>query len=125
LFVPGKPFQPSRELKSSFHSPLCQRRRKKLYNIDYWKTFTDCFNCLPVAAIVDEKIFCCHGGLSPDLRSMDQASHFDSMNWLRILTQGTIFYRGQCALFYIENDAGIFPVHYAWKVAEKGLRWFL
>ena len=26
-----------------------------------WKTFTDCFNCLPVAAIVDEKIFCCHG----------------------------------------------------------------
>jgi hypothetical protein len=44
-----------------------------------------------VAAIVDEKIFCCHGGLSPDLRSMDQASHFDSMNWLRILTQVTYF----------------------------------
>ena len=37
-----------------------------------WKTFTDCFNCLPIAAIVDEKIFCCHGGLSPDLQSMEQ-----------------------------------------------------
>uniref|UniRef100_A0A0J9YUG2 protein-serine/threonine phosphatase n=9 Tax=Boreoeutheria TaxID=1437010 RepID=A0A0J9YUG2_MOUSE len=24
------------------------------------------------AAIVDEKIFCCHGGLSPDLQSMEQ-----------------------------------------------------
>lgn len=36
----------------------CKRR----YNIKLWKTFTDCFNCLPVAAIVDEKIFCCHGG---------------------------------------------------------------
>ncbi|XP_018423503.1 PREDICTED: serine/threonine-protein phosphatase alpha-2 isoform-like [Nanorana parkeri] len=46
----------------------CKRR----YNIKLWKTFTDCFNCLPVAAIVDEKIFCCHGGLSPDLQSMEQ-----------------------------------------------------
>ncbi|KAA8897243.1 hypothetical protein TRICI_006758 [Trichomonascus ciferrii] len=36
------------------------------------KTFTDCFNCLPIAAIIDEKIFTMHGGLSPDLNSMDQ-----------------------------------------------------
>lgn len=37
-----------------------------------WKTFTDCFNCLPVAAVVADKIFCCHGGLSPDLHEMNQ-----------------------------------------------------
>mmetsp|Transcript_5578 Transcript_5578/g.13362 ORF Transcript_5578/g.13362 Transcript_5578/m.13362 type:complete len:336 (+) Transcript_5578:79-1086(+) len=46
----------------------CKRR----YNIKIWKTFTDAFNCLPVAAIIDEKIFCMHGGLSPDLNSMEQ-----------------------------------------------------
>lgn len=45
---------------------------KKRYNVKLWKTFTDCFNCLPVAAIIEDKIFCCHGGLSPELRSMDQ-----------------------------------------------------
>ena len=36
---------------------------KRRYNFKIWKTFTDCFNCLPVAAIVDDKIFCCHGGV--------------------------------------------------------------
>jgi Calcineurin-like phosphoesterase len=30
----------------------CKRR----YNIRLWKTFTDCFNCLPVSALVDEKV---------------------------------------------------------------------
>ncbi|KAK7052739.1 Metallo-dependent phosphatase-like protein [Favolaschia claudopus] len=46
----------------------CKRR----YNIKIWRSFIDCFNCFPVAAIVDDKIFAMHGGLSPDLQSMDQ-----------------------------------------------------
>jgi hypothetical protein len=38
----------------------CKRR----YNIRLWRTFTDCFNCLPVAALIDEKV-------RPRLRVMD------------------------------------------------------
>jgi hypothetical protein len=34
----------------------------------------------------------------------------------------TVFYQVQCTLFYIENDAEIFPPHYTWKVAEKGFK---
>ncbi len=34
----------------------------------------------------------------------------------------TIFYRVQCALFYIENVDEVFPAHYTWKVAEKGFK---
>ena len=46
----------------------CKRR----YNIKMWKKFQDVFNVLPFAAIVDEKIFCVHAGLSPDLNSPEQ-----------------------------------------------------
>jgi hypothetical protein len=34
----------------------------------------------------------------------------------------TIFYRIWCALFYIENEAEIFPAYYTWKVVEKGFK---
>jgi len=46
----------------------CKRR----YSIRLWKTFTDCFNCLPVSAVCDDKILCMHGGLSPELGNLDQ-----------------------------------------------------
>lgn len=45
---------------------------KRRHTIRLWQTFTDCFDCLPVAAVVGDRIFCCHGGLSPTLRSLDQ-----------------------------------------------------
>ena len=44
---------------------------KRRYSIKLWKTFTDCFNCLPVAAIIDKKISCMHGGLSPELTNLE------------------------------------------------------
>ena len=46
----------------------CRRR----YNIKTYKLFSDCFNWLPISAIVDDKILCMHGGLSPDLVSLDR-----------------------------------------------------
>ncbi|KAJ2465640.1 serine/threonine protein phosphatase Pzh1, partial [Coemansia sp. RSA 2337] len=46
----------------------CKRR----CNVKVWKAFVNAFNALPVAAVVASKIFCVHGGLSPDLATMDQ-----------------------------------------------------
>mmetsp|Transcript_12022 Transcript_12022/g.22271 ORF Transcript_12022/g.22271 Transcript_12022/m.22271 type:complete len:338 (+) Transcript_12022:87-1100(+) len=46
----------------------CKRR----YSIKLWRTFGDVFNCLPVAALVEDKIFCMHGGLSNELIDLHQ-----------------------------------------------------
>lgn len=46
----------------------CKRR----FNVKLWKTFCDLFNCLPIAAVVAQRIFCCHGGISPHLHSFEQ-----------------------------------------------------
>ena len=46
----------------------CKRR----YSVKLWRIFADCFNCMPVAAVVADKILCMHGGLSPDLDNLGQ-----------------------------------------------------
>ena len=91
-----------------------------------WKTFTDCFNCLPIAAIVDEKIFCCHGGLSPDLQSMEQIRRI--MRPTDVPDTGLL-----CDLLWSdpdkdvqgwgENDRGVSAVWSVYKQTMKDLRY--
>jgi len=45
---------------------------KKRYDRKIWKLFGETFNYLPVAAVIEGKIFCTHGGLSPKLFSLEQ-----------------------------------------------------
>jgi serine/threonine-protein phosphatase PP1 catalytic subunit len=43
---------------------------KRRYNLKIWKYFLDVFNVMPVVALIDEKILCMHGGLSPSLNEL-------------------------------------------------------
>jgi len=45
----------------------CKRR----YSIKLWRKFGEVFNVLPVAAIIEDKILCMHGGLSQELTDLD------------------------------------------------------
>ena len=47
------------------------------FSLKLWKRFIQCFNCFPVAAIINDKIFCIHGGLSPECKTIDQIRVFD------------------------------------------------
>ncbi|KAG7860142.1 hypothetical protein KL919_002847 [Ogataea angusta] len=46
----------------------CKRRA----NLKVWKNLVDVFNTLPVAATIADRIFCVHGGLSPQLTDLNQ-----------------------------------------------------
>ena len=50
---------------------------QKFGNANVWKMFTDLFNYLPISAIVENKIFCLHGGLSPDIETIDEIRRLD------------------------------------------------
>ena len=45
---------------------------RKYGNANAWEYFTDLFDYLPLAALVEGKIFCVHGGLSPYVSTVDQ-----------------------------------------------------
>ncbi|KAK5581577.1 hypothetical protein RB653_001614 [Dictyostelium firmibasis] len=50
---------------------------RKYGNPTVWKYFTEMFDYLSVAAIIDEAIYCVHGGLSPSALSIDQIKVLD------------------------------------------------
>lgn len=43
-------------------------RRK--YSDEIYDAVVESFNALPLAAVIDNKLFCVHGGLSPDLNTL-------------------------------------------------------
>lgn len=51
----------------------CRRR----YTVSLWQDFCKCFNYMPVSALIEQRILCMHGGLSPDLNQLEQINGLD------------------------------------------------
>eukprot|EP00698_Gefionella_okellyi_P004519 TRINITY_DN14148_c0_g1_i1.p1 TRINITY_DN14148_c0_g1~~TRINITY_DN14148_c0_g1_i1.p1 ORF type:complete len:309 (+),score=42.47 TRINITY_DN14148_c0_g1_i1:74-1000(+) len=50
---------------------------RKYGNANVWTYFTDMFDYLTIAAVIDNTIFCTHGGMSPSILTLDQIRVLD------------------------------------------------
>ena len=50
---------------------------KKYGSATPWRYFNDAFDYLPLGALVNGNILCIHGGLSPDIKTIDQMRTID------------------------------------------------
>ena len=60
------------ESRISFSYGFYEEITRKYGNANAWEYFTDLFNYLPLAALVEGRIFCVHGGLSQYISTVDQ-----------------------------------------------------
>jgi serine/threonine-protein phosphatase PP1 catalytic subunit len=74
----------------------CKRR----YSVKLWRIFADAFNCMPVVAVVEDKIICMHGGLSPDLENLSQI--FDIPRPTDVPDEGLL-----CDLLWADPDPNV------------------
>jgi len=83
---------------------------KTRFSLKIWKLFNDCFNCLPLGAIIEDKILCIHGGLSPDLKSLEQIRRI--VRPTEIPDTGLL-----CDLLWADPD----PDAQGWQVNDRGV----
>jgi serine/threonine-protein phosphatase 4 catalytic subunit len=50
---------------------------RKFGSVNVWRYCTEIFDYLALAALIDNKIFCVHGGLSPSINTLDQIRSID------------------------------------------------
>jgi len=84
----------------------CQR---KYGNGNAWKLCCDVFDCLSIAALIDGKVWCVHGGLSPDGRTIDQCRTFNRIQ--EIPVEGLF-----CDMMWSDPD----DINEEWYVSPRG-----
>lgn len=72
----------------------------KYGNANAWRYCTKVFDMLTVAALIDEQILCVHGGLSPDIKTLDQ---IEPLNGIRkfLIKEHFVIWFGQILKMWI------------------------
>jgi serine/threonine-protein phosphatase 4 catalytic subunit len=72
---------------------------RKYGNINVWRYCTEVFDYLALAALIEGKIFCVHGGLSPVINNIDEIRNIDRKQ--EVPHDGAM-----CDLMWSDPDAG-------------------
>ena len=81
---------------------------RKYGNSNVWIYFTDLFDYLPLTAVIENKIFCVHGGLSPSIDTLDDIRKLDRI-------QETPQDGPLCDLLWTDPHD-----EFGWRMASKG-----
>jgi serine/threonine-protein phosphatase 6 catalytic subunit len=84
---------------------------RKYGSANAWRHCTDVFDYLTLAALIDGRVLCVHGGLSPDVRTLDQVRTVDRV--CEIPHEGPF-----CDLMWSDPE----EVE-AWAVSPRGAGW--
>lgn len=86
--------------------------QQKYANANAWKYCTQVFDYLTLAALVDGKILCVHGGLSPDVKTLDQIRTIPRSQ--EIPHEGAF-----CDLMWSDPE----DIDQPWQVSPRGAGW--
>lgn len=86
--------------------------QQKYGSANAWRYCTQVFDFLTLAALVDGRVLCVHGGLSPDVRTLDQIRTIDRNQ--EIPHEGAF-----CDLMWSDPE----DIDNAWQVSPRGAGW--
>ena len=86
--------------------------QKKYGSTEAWRSCTEVFDYLNIAALVDGRVFCVHGGLSPQARSIDVLRCIQRRQ--EIPNDGMF-----CDLMWSDPDDSVVT----WSVSPRGAGW--
>eukprot|EP01129_Flabellula_baltica_P015062 TRINITY_DN7433_c0_g1_i1.p1 TRINITY_DN7433_c0_g1~~TRINITY_DN7433_c0_g1_i1.p1 ORF type:complete len:320 (-),score=79.33 TRINITY_DN7433_c0_g1_i1:85-1044(-) len=84
---------------------------KKYGTPNVWRMFTDLFDYLPTTALIEDQVFCLHGGLSPQVESLDHLRKLDRIQ--KVPHDGPL-----CDLLW--SDPG---PQLSWNISPRGAGW--
>lgn len=86
----------------------CQRRYG---SPDVWRVFTNLFDYLPTTALIEDQVFCLHGGLSPQIEKLDDLRRLDRIQ--KVPHDGPL-----CDLLWSDPGPDL-----GWNISPRGAGW--